>query len=268
VHKARLAEWRRSWAICQIKERQRRAADRRARERIEATLRGEMPDRVPVNYSANPGIDRRLKEHFGLGPDDSEQLRQVLGVDIRGVGAPYKGPRLHAEIAGRRVDPQWGVRTRHIAHDTGAYWDYCDFPLMDADEATVAAWPMPSPEDFDYSGVAAACRAKAACAVHVGNPGLGCVMNTAGFLRNMEQMFVDLITNDPAGLLLIKRRMNIEFEVARRVLAAAEGGVEAVQRYYNDQPEVLDRRQLFGGAASESRSGEELLVRLKLAVQR
>jgi len=196
------------------------------KQRVRAALACRQADRVPINYGANPGIDRRLKEHFDLAPDDSESLRRILGVDFRGVGAPYRGPRLHAEIPDRRVDGLWGVRTRYIAHDAGGYWDYCDFPLQDADEATVAAWPMPSPDDFDYSHVAAACRDRLPHAVHAGNPGLGCVMNTAGFLRTMEQMFVDLITDDAAGLLLIKRRMDIEFEVARRVLAAAEGGVD------------------------------------------
>lgn len=196
------------------------------KQRVRTTLAGGAADRVPINYLSNPGIDGRLKEHFGLAGHDGEGLRRILGVDFRGVGAPYTGPRLHAEMPDRDVDPRWGVRTRYIAHETGGYWDYCDFPLRDADEATVAAWPMPSPDDYDYSGVAAACQAKQPCAVFAGNPGLGCVMNTAGFLRTMEQMFVDLITDDPAGLLLIKRRMDIEFEVARRVLAAAEGGVD------------------------------------------
>ena len=49
---------------------------------------------------------------------------------------------------------------------------------------------------------------------------------------------------------------------------AAEGGVEAVQRHYNRQAEILDRHQLFGESDSVSRSGEELLACLKLAVQR
>jgi hypothetical protein len=49
---------------------------------------------------------------------------------------------------------------------------------------------------------------------------------------------------------------------------AAAGGVGAVQEYYDYQPEVLDRHQLFGKSETISRSGEELLVSLKLAVQR
>jgi hypothetical protein len=49
---------------------------------------------------------------------------------------------------------------------------------------------------------------------------------------------------------------------------AAEGGIEAVQRYYNYEPEILDRNQLFGKSESISRTGRELLAGLKLAVQR
>jgi len=48
----------------------------------------------------------------------------------------------------------------------------------------------------------------------------------------------------------------------------AEGGIEAVQRYYDYKPEILDRHQLFGKSESISRTGGELLAGLKLAVQR
>ena len=48
----------------------------------------------------------------------------------------------------------------------------------------------------------------------------------------------------------------------------AEGGIEAVQRYYNQQPEILERHQLFGQSENISRSGQELLENLKAAVQR
>lgn len=49
---------------------------------------------------------------------------------------------------------------------------------------------------------------------------------------------------------------------------AAEGGIEAVQRYYDYKPEILDRHQLFVKSESISRTGQELLAGLKLAVQR
>jgi len=53
-----------------------------------------------------------------------------------------------------------------------------------------------------------------------------------------------------------------------KTAGAAEGGIEAVQRYYDSKPTILDRHQLFGKSAFESRTGEELLACTKLAVQR
>lgn len=53
-----------------------------------------------------------------------------------------------------------------------------------------------------------------------------------------------------------------------KAAGAAEGGVGAVQSYYDRQAEVLDRHQLFGGSESVSRTGEELLASVRLAVQR
>ena len=53
-----------------------------------------------------------------------------------------------------------------------------------------------------------------------------------------------------------------------RTGGVAEGGVGAVQRYYDQNPEILDRHQLFGQSAAISRTGSELLSSLKLAVQR
>ena len=60
------------------------------------------PDRVPINYLSNPGIDRRLKAHYGLDAGDSEGLNQKLGVDFRRIDAPYIGPKLHADVPERQ----------------------------------------------------------------------------------------------------------------------------------------------------------------------
>lgn len=199
-----------------------------AKERVLTALARQEPDRVPINYFANPGIDLRLKEQFGLRPDDGEGLRCRLGVDFRGAGAPYTGPPLHLGTPDRRADPLWGWITRYVEHESGGYWDYCDFPLVEADEETVARWPFPSPDDFDYSGMAAACQERGSYAVHVGGAGLGCIMNTAGFLRGMEQVFVDLAEDNPAGLLLIDRILAVQLEKTRREIEAARGEVDFV----------------------------------------
>ncbi|MEW6360451.1 MAG: uroporphyrinogen decarboxylase family protein [Planctomycetota bacterium] len=198
-----------------------------SKERVLTTFASHESDRVPINYSANAGIDRRLKEHFGLRPEDGEGLRRALGVDFRGVGPAYRGPKLHADIPERGVTvDNWGIHRRWVEHETGGYWDYCDFPLRTATEDEVARWPMPSPDDHDYSAIAAQCKANRDYAVFAGGAGHGDIINQGGMLRGTEQSLVDLISDDPAGLLLAKRRTDIQLEILRRTLEAAKGGVD------------------------------------------
>ncbi len=49
---------------------------------------------------------------------------------------------------------------------------------------------------------------------------------------------------------------------------AVEGGISAIQRYYQEKPTVLERHQLFAKSTTESRTGQELLARVKIAIQR
>ena len=53
-----------------------------------------------------------------------------------------------------------------------------------------------------------------------------------------------------------------------KTAGAADGGVEAVRRYYDEAPQVLQRHQLFGASSFDSRTGEQLLAATKVAVQR
>ncbi|MFA6101863.1 MAG: uroporphyrinogen decarboxylase family protein [Victivallaceae bacterium] len=198
----------------------------KSKERVLTTLARCEPDRVPINYSANPGIDLRLKNHFGLKCDDSEGLRRRLCVDFLAAGTSYCGPKLHPDIPERRVDSCWGFVAKYTEHVNGGFWDYCDFPLADADLETVENWAMPSPDDFDYSLIYQHCKKHQECAMYVGNPGLACIINTAGFLLGMEQVLVGLAIDDPATLRLIDRMLAIQLEVTRRELEAAKGGVD------------------------------------------
>jgi uroporphyrinogen decarboxylase len=197
-----------------------------SKERVMTTFAHKEPDRVPIGYSANQDIDRRLYEALKTEIKEGEWVGDALGVDFRYVGAPYRGKRLHAEVKDRGVNEQWGIRTRWIEHPTGGYWNYCDFPLRDADVDTVAKWRMPNPDDFDYGDLVESCNRNAYFAIHAGHAGWGDIINMTGMLRGMEQVLVDLITDDPAGLLLIDRRIDIQVEVMRRTLEAGKGKID------------------------------------------
>jgi len=194
-----------------------------SRERVLCAFHRVPADRVPVNYLANPGIDGRLKAHFAFTTNDDEGLRQALGVDFRGVWVPYVGPRLHVPVAGCDVD-NWGIHRRYIEHSSGGYWDYCDFPLREADEETVARWPMPSPDDFDYSTVPELCQRYDDRALFVSC--YGDLINGNGMLRGMEQALIDLVTDDPVGLMLADRRFEIQTGIAERILEAAKSRID------------------------------------------
>ena len=48
----------------------------------------------------------------------------------------------------------------------------------------------------------------------------------------------------------------------------AAGGTDAVKTYYEQSPEILQRHQLLGQSQWHSKSGDELLLATKIAVQR
>ncbi len=196
-----------------------------SKKRVLNAFSHQEPDRVPIDYSANPGIDSRLKQHFRLASNDDEGLLQALQVDFRYVWANYTGPKLHADLPGRTVD-LWGIHRRWVEHESGGYWDYCDFPLRDATLEMVQSWPLPSPDDFDYNSLADACRSYGQYCVVAGNAGVGDIINSTGMVRTMEQVLVDLITDDLAGLTYIDRKLAVMLEVTERILAAARPWID------------------------------------------
>jgi len=105
---------------------------------------------------SNGGLKRVDNDVISINPDvvtiayGMNDLMEALGVDFRGVDLPYIGPRLHDNIENRQVDSMWGIRTKWMEHSSGGYWDFCDFPLINADEEQIAALPMQSPNDFNY----------------------------------------------------------------------------------------------------------------------
>ena len=194
------------------------------KQRVLAAFSHREPDRVPINYlltqastAASRSTSASILRHRGVAP--------ALGVDFRGVSAPYRGPQLHPPLPDRQID-MWGMHYRWVEHGAGGYWDLCDFPLKDAGLDEVLAWRLPSPDDFDYSGVAESCRRHGEYAVVAGGAGISTVMNFTGRLRSMERMFMDLATDDEAGLCLIDRLIDVRYEWLRRTIEASEGGFD------------------------------------------
>jgi uroporphyrinogen decarboxylase len=196
-----------------------------SKERVQTAFAHQEPDRVPIDYLCNPGIDQRLKHYYNLRDTDDEGLRQALGVDFRHLVAPYKGPQRFDPIPGRRIN-EWGMRTRWIGHGSGGYWDYCDFPLKEADVEAILAWPWPDPDDFDYEALLADCRRYADHYLVFGDPGFGDCINSAGMLRTMEEVLIDLYEDEEETLAIFDRKNAVQLGIVERALDKAKGAID------------------------------------------
>lgn len=200
-----------------------------SKERVLNAFSFKDVDRIPADYNGNSNIEARLLDYYNLKKGDREGLLKCLEIDFRNFDVSYRGEKLFSqEIPGIRVDPVWGIHTRWVEHESGSYWDYCDFPLKDADEKDIEQWPMPSPDDFNYDIVPEICEKYAKYALGYGRPGLGDIMNNTGMLFGMERVYMGMAMEDEALMAFVDRKLEIQIEITRRALEASQGGIDYV----------------------------------------
>ena len=90
-----------------------------SRERMLAAINRKPVDRIPTDIWATGEVWAKLRAHFG----ESADIGQELHIDgFAGVGPEYIGPALPSVAADESVN-FWGIRTRRIPHEGGAYMD-------------------------------------------------------------------------------------------------------------------------------------------------
>ena len=197
-----------------------------SKERVKRTFNFEKSDRVPINYFANPTIHKNFAEAIGVSDGNYEKVLDIIGADFRGVGAPYRGPALFKQVDGLGVDPVYGFYTKLIYNESGYYHDFCNFPLQDADDETIANFPVPDPDDFDYSDIARALEFYKDKAIHIGGAGTSDIINSTGRVMGMEETLVRLYNGDEATLAYLDRRLDMELGVLERVMRIAGSQVD------------------------------------------
>ena len=197
-----------------------------ARERVRKTFALEKTDRVTIGYEANPVIHMKTANALGIPDGDNEKVLRALGVDYRAVYALYKGPKLFEDIPDRLRDPVDGYVMRWAANESGGYWDCCDFPLQGAEPEVIAGYPVPGPDDYDYETARWLINSQRDFALYVGNPGVSDVINSIGRIMGMEDILVNLATEDEATLTLLKRRKDLQLGILERILDQNKGEID------------------------------------------
>ncbi len=197
-----------------------------SRERVLRTFDHAPVDRLAIDYSANPTVHGKFAATLGCPTADYEAVLEALGVDFRGIGVRYCGPNLFEPMPGRVTDPVYGHRTRWVENDSGGYHDFCDFPLQDAEPEEIAAFPVPSADDFDYEPLTGLLKRWDGYALYAGSPGYADIINATGRVMGMEQTLIHLLLEEEATLTYISRRCDMELGILERILDRAGGRID------------------------------------------
>lgn len=200
-----------------------------AKERVIKTFNHEKTDRVTIGYEANAAVHMRLSTELGIPDGNIEQVYKALGVDYRGINAPYIGKQLFEIPENRMVNQLEGAIMRWVEHETGGYWDFCDFMLKDAEDEDFASFPIPNPDDFDYNAALEWAKAIGGeYAIYTGGAGVPDVINSNGRIMGMEDVLCHLLTENEAAIDFMHRRADSQLKVMERVLEKCKGYIDFV----------------------------------------
>ncbi len=202
----------------------------RSKDRVLCAVSRQEPDAVPVDFSANPWVLRRLWTTFKV--DDHRSLLDALGadiVDLRGVVDPtYRGPiPWRRTVAGDVHENIWGMRTRISQTATGPEEMYCEFPLrhvQDPDE--LEHYPWPSVDWFDFSDFAGRLEPWRDRAIMASGAS---IWQHPSFLRGLDELLMDVATGSPTGGALLDRFTDFYVTYFDRMFAAAPGAIDILR---------------------------------------
>jgi uroporphyrinogen decarboxylase len=193
------------------------------RQRWEAVIRGERPDRVPCDYWGTPEITRRLKRDLGCATD--RELWQRLGID----------KMVHLQITHPRATEGawhlqsffsvWQIGTRQIpyADGLGSYEEAVEYPLASAASVRdVERFAWPDPGEFDVSGLRAQCEEWRDYPLLAGGSEMFYLYCR---LRGMERALEDLATEPEIAEAILERIAAFDLALTKRILDETAGAV-------------------------------------------
>jgi len=200
-----------------------------SRERVLAAIDHQEPDRVPVDFWAEPDVKQNLCGHLGL--DDEEQLLQQFSVDIRCIYPKYIGPELKTFDDGSFED-FWGVIREPVRHSTGVHYEVSYSPLADAktiDDVARCRWPQA--DWFDYSSLAEECERYRDYAVVVGKMGRESqtLFIQTWYSRGLDRILWDMADAPNLAKAIVAKIMEFRILHVERILGAVAGKADILQ---------------------------------------
>ncbi len=198
-----------------------------SKERVMTAAALSRPDRVPMDFNANPATMKRLLEDLR-----ASSLRELLLqlhvdiVDIRGVVDPvYCGPIPKDRNMGGRVrEDYWGMRRKVMQTATGPEDCYVDFPLADADSLEkIEAHVWPSMDWFDFEGFADALEPWKDFAIMASGAS---VLQHPMLLCGMDKLLTDMALDPKLACGVLDKFTDFYVAYYDKMLTAAQGRID------------------------------------------
>jgi len=187
------------------------------RERWQAVLKRETPDRMPMDYWATAEASEKLVKHLGCASLD-EALAQLHIDRPVSVWAKYAGPQRQA---GEDV---FGCRHRKVAYATGTYDECVYHPLAGyaSVEEIERKYTWPKPDWWDHSGIPEQIKGKENRPIIGGGsePFLAYCE-----LRGQEQAYMDLALNPEMVHYCLDKLFGLAYENTARIYERIPGKV-------------------------------------------
>ncbi|MCX6930111.1 MAG: hypothetical protein NT154_43905, partial [Verrucomicrobia bacterium] len=196
-----------------------------SRERVLGCLARTGYDRIPIKHEGTPEVNHALMQHFGLS--NMEQLLVVLGEDFRYVAPSYQGPPLRT-FADGSIEGYWGEHYIYAQFEGGKYLESVHQPFAGIETLDrLDGSHFPRADWFDYSTIRLQCEAlRPQFAVCAGSPGDLDFINGISRARGMEQVMMDLATDNEVYLAIMAARFQFYYQMHERMLQAADGLID------------------------------------------
>jgi len=187
------------------------------KERWQAVLTRQAPDRVPMDYWSTPEMTEKLQRHLGCATYFDLMKRLHIDRPV-GVGPKYVGPPVapHTDV--------FGIVYREVEYGAGSYGEAVAGPLArftSVDEIE-ANYTWPNPDWWDYSGIPDQLKGLEEYPVQGGGSEPFLLYKN---LRGDEQAMIDLVENPAIVEYCLEKLFDLAYVNTQRIYEAIPGKV-------------------------------------------
>lgn len=194
------------------------------KERVKIACSHQEPDRIPLQGYFTPEIWTKLQARF-----PGRNLLEVFGIDLRPVNDAVSWCGSYKEPKPGVVDfyDIWGIGYTNAVYEFGTYPEASDLVLARIQTMDdFRSYPWPNVNSYNFSGIEAACEKVADLAVCFGDASIPDIVNSVSRGRRMEQVLIDIVTEDEVGVAIIDARVSFYYEYCKRALDAGKGKID------------------------------------------